>query len=146
MNYSKEQIEELKSKIKNSRGVTRENTITNTIEVPYNFIRSKDLSSMEKIMYLYLCTFEGMECPSMREMASDLGISTRTINNTIKSLECRKLVCRINRIIVGKSGQKEKGTNLYHLAGLDKINGTLHELDLELIGQAYPEFTDHIYI
>lgn len=146
LDYSNERIEELRNKIKYSKGVTREPTITNTIDVPYSFIRNKELSSMEKVMYLYLCTFDGMECPSIREMAEDLGISTRTVNSTIKNLEHKKLVCKINRVIVGKSGQKEKGTNLYHLAGIDKINGTFKELDLETITKAYPDFIDYVYI
>lgn len=114
------------------------------MEIPYSFIRSSDLSSMEKIMYLYLCTYEGCECPSIRKMAEELGTSSKTIDNAIKNLESKKLVCRITRIIVGKNGQKEKGTNLYHLAGLDKITGTLVELDLELIQQAYPEFKEYL--
>lgn len=57
-----------------------------------SFIRNRQLTAFEKILYLDLCSYAGIkdECfPSQETLAKDLNVSSRTIIRTLSSLKAK---------------------------------------------------------
>ena len=86
------------------------------------FLRNPDYTTTEKMVYLDLMGYAGQAnsaFPSKSSIAKDLGISIKTVERTLISLEQKNGLLIINR----EWEDKSKTSNLYILADIDKDTG-----------------------
>ena len=137
MSYSQEDIEMLLDKIKRSNGVVTPRTYF--VQVPNSFIRNPNLTSKEKMMYIYLWGFGGESMnmyPAQGRMKKELGWSKPTIINVLKSLEEKGGLYIINRKY---KETNEKATNLYYLAEIDSMSGDFIKSSIDIVKLVYPD-------
>ena len=137
MNYSKNDINQLLEKIKQSHGViTPKNYF---VQVPNSFVRNNSIDTNQKILYIYLWGFGGESMnmyPSISRINKELGWGKQKIFEVLKKLQGNGGVYIINR---RHSKTKEKATNLYYLAEIDSNNGNFIKSSLDIVRTIYPE-------
>ena len=136
MEYSQE-YKDLKEQIERSNGVvTPQNYF---VQVPNSFVRSLELDTNEKMMYIYLWGFGGESramYPGQARMMKELGWSKNKVIKILKSLEEKGGLYIINRV---KKDTKEKVTNLYYLCAIDNSTGNFKKDYLNIVKQVYPD-------
>ena len=109
----------------------KDSLIVDTNEHPFYMLNVKffrnaeDYSLYERLVYIDLACYAGQKkntaFPSTATIAKNLGISRRTVFNTLKSLEEKEVILTINRIWENKS----KTSNMYVLASIDLNTGKI---------------------
>ena len=92
--------------------------------MPINFIRSKNYTNNEKMVYIYLFTYgikSKMAFPKIDRIAKDLSMSKVTV------IKCIKNLCEKKLLAVRKRRNGSKENNIYYLTDIKK-NG---EPDIE---------------
>jgi len=95
------------------------------------FLNKLDLTIYEKMVFLSLCTYAGKSnaCfPGQKGIAKNLGISVRTVNTTIKSLEDKSGLI----IIKQYTETNRKTVNMYMLADIDQKTGEFIKESLDI--------------
>lgn len=129
--YSQDDFNSLEEAIKYSNGIITPRTYF--VQVPNSFIRNPNLTTNEKMMYLYLWGFGGEAMnmyPSQARMERELKLSRPTIIKILKSLEEKGGLYIIQRI---RKDTKEKATNLYYLCAIDNNSGDFQKGYLDII-------------
>ena len=140
--YSQDDFNSLEEAIKHSNGIITPRTYF--VQVPNSFIRNPNLTTNEKMMYLYLWGFGGETMnmyPSQARMEKELKLSRPTIIKILKSLEEKGGLYIIQRI---KKDTKEKATNLYYLCAIDNNSGDFQKGYLDIIKAYCPNKIKYI--
>ena len=109
----------------------REASVLDTNEHPFYMLNVKffrnteDFSLYERLVYIDLACYAGRRkntaFPSTATIAKNIGISKRTVFNTLKSLEEKDAILTINRVWENKA----KTSNMYVLASIDLNTGKI---------------------
>jgi hypothetical protein len=89
--------------------------------VPKKMMRATDINNTTKVVLCYLLSFtgSGTTCfPQIKDMAKDLGLTTRTIINCIKSASDEKYIAKYQENRGGKIGKR----NIYEMLFMNNFN------------------------